>query len=42
MLELIRQAPIGQAIRYVTRNKYLQYPEERDDYELPILIPVDR
>lgn len=35
MLDLIREAPIGQAIRYVTRNKYLQYPEERVDYALP-------
>lgn len=33
MLELIRDAPVGQIIRFATGNKVLQYPEEkvRDD-----------
>ena len=35
MSDLIRDAPIGQIIRYVTGNKYLQYPEERSDYVCP-------
>ena len=35
MAELIREAPIGQIIRYVTRNKVLQYPEEKADFTLP-------
>ncbi len=35
MSDLIREAPLGQAIRFLTRNKFLQYPEEKPDYELP-------
>ncbi|KAL1620760.1 hypothetical protein SLS56_009530 [Neofusicoccum ribis] len=35
MSDLIRDAPIGQIIRYVTRNRLLQYPEEKPDYKLP-------
>lgn len=35
MLDLIRDAPVGQIIRYVTGNKVLLYPEEkvRKDYD---------
>ncbi|KAH0846499.1 hypothetical protein AYO21_10148 [Fonsecaea monophora] len=35
MSALLRDAPVGQVIRYVTRNKYFQYPEERSDFVLP-------
>jgi len=35
MEALFRDAAIGQAIRWVTNNRLLQYPEERDDFELP-------
>jgi DHA1 family multidrug resistance protein-like MFS transporter len=35
MLDLIREAPLGQALRLITRNKILRYPEEREDFELP-------
>ncbi|KAL8840545.1 MAG: hypothetical protein Q9170_001298 [Blastenia crenularia] len=35
MADLFREAPIGQIIRYVTRNRFLQYPEEEPDFELP-------
>lgn len=35
MSDLIREAPLGQAIRFLTRNKALQYPEEKPDFELP-------
>ncbi|KAF2868490.1 benomyl/methotrexate resistance protein [Massariosphaeria phaeospora] len=35
MSALIRDAPIGQIIRYVTNNRVLQYPEERPDFQLP-------
>jgi DHA1 family multidrug resistance protein-like MFS transporter len=35
MTEWIRDAPIGQIIRYFTKNKVLQYPEERDDFVCP-------
>ncbi|KAK5098829.1 hypothetical protein LTS08_006207 [Lithohypha guttulata] len=33
--DIIRDAPLGQFIRYVTRNRVLQYPEERDDWQCP-------
>jgi DHA1 family multidrug resistance protein-like MFS transporter len=36
MKDLIREAPIGQAIRFLSRNKLLQYPEERANFALPI------
>ncbi|EFQ31012.1 major facilitator superfamily transporter [Colletotrichum graminicola] len=35
MAQIIREAPVGQLIRFVTRNKFLQYPEERPDFQLP-------
>ncbi|KAK3676347.1 hypothetical protein LTR78_003621 [Recurvomyces mirabilis] len=35
MTDLIRDAPMGQLIRYITRNKVLLYPEERPDFEAP-------
>lgn len=35
MSDLIREAPLGQVIRFVTRNKLLQYPEEKPDFQLP-------
>ena len=35
MSDLLREAPLGQVIRFVTRNKMLQYPEERPDFQLP-------
>ncbi|KAJ6783443.1 hypothetical protein PWT90_01690 [Aphanocladium album] len=35
MLDLIREAPLGQAIRLLSGNKLLQYPEERPGFQLP-------
>lgn len=35
MADLIRDAPIGQLIRWATNNRYLQYPEEKADFKLP-------
>ncbi|KAI9714814.1 MAG: hypothetical protein M1820_000103 [Bogoriella megaspora] len=35
MSDLIRDAPLGQIIRFVTRNRMFQYPEERADFECP-------
>lgn len=35
MSDLIRDAPLGQAIRFLTRNKVLKYPEEKPGFELP-------
>lgn len=30
MSDLIRDAPFGQIVRWATKNKYFQYPEEKD------------
>lgn len=35
MAEAIRDAPIGQIIRWITSNRYLQYPEEEPGFRLP-------
>ena len=35
MSDLIREAPIGQLLRFVTRNKVLKYPEELPGFQLP-------
>lgn len=35
MLDLIRDAPVGQMIRLITRNRLLQYPEEQPDFKCP-------
>ncbi|KAG9692822.1 MFS general substrate transporter, partial [Aureobasidium melanogenum] len=35
MSNVIRDAPIGQLIRYATRNRVLQYPEEKPDFACP-------
>lgn len=32
---MLRDAPLGQVIRWVTKNRYLQYPEEKADFKLP-------
>ncbi|THW33676.1 MFS general substrate transporter [Aureobasidium pullulans] len=34
-MDLIRDAPLGQVIRYLTGNKLLQYPEEKSGFECP-------
>jgi DHA1 family multidrug resistance protein-like MFS transporter len=35
MTELLREAPLGQLLRWVTGNRVLKYPEELPGYELP-------
>lgn len=35
MSALIREAPIGQLLRFITGNKILKYPEEQAGFELP-------
>jgi MFS transporter, DHA1 family, multidrug resistance protein len=35
MSDLIRDAPIGQLIRYITNNRLLKYPEELDSWQCP-------
>jgi MFS transporter, DHA1 family, multidrug resistance protein len=35
MATIIRDSPLGQIIRFVTRNRVLLYPEERADFKLP-------
>ncbi|KAF7189217.1 Caffeine resistance protein 5 [Pseudocercospora fuligena] len=36
MEALIRDAPLGQLIRYITKNRVLLYPEERPDFQCPM------
>ncbi len=33
MTDIIREAPLGQLIRWLTGNKYLKYPEEEADFK---------
>ncbi|KAL0933298.1 benomyl methotrexate resistance protein [Colletotrichum truncatum] len=35
MAQLIRDAPLGQVIRFITGGKFLRYPEEEPDFQLP-------
>ncbi|EFX05503.1 benomyl methotrexate resistance protein [Grosmannia clavigera kw1407] len=35
MADIIRDTAVGAVIRFVTRKRLLQYPEERADFELP-------
>jgi len=35
MADLIREAPLGQLLRFITGNRVLKYPEEMPDFELP-------
>ena len=35
MSDLMREAPIGQILRFVTGNKVFKYPEELPDFQLP-------
>ncbi|KAI9689341.1 MAG: hypothetical protein M1822_009992 [Bathelium mastoideum] len=35
MADLIREAPLGQAIRWITRRKYFKYPEEEAGFTIP-------
>ncbi|KIW12473.1 hypothetical protein PV08_09750 [Exophiala spinifera] len=35
MSALLRDAPVGQLIRWVTRNQYFQYPEEQSNFQIP-------
>ena len=35
MSDLIREAPIGQLLRFLTKNKILKYPEEIPGFQLP-------
>jgi DHA1 family multidrug resistance protein-like MFS transporter len=35
MSDLIRDAPIGQIIRYLTKNRLFKYPEELDTWQCP-------
>lgn len=34
-MSLIRDAPVGQLIRWITKNRVLRYPEEMPDFVLP-------
>lgn len=35
MTDMLREAPLGQVIRWITGNRLLKYPEELPDFELP-------
>lgn len=35
MAALLRDAPFGQLVRYLTNNKYFKYPEEQPGFQLP-------
>ncbi|KAI1881203.1 hypothetical protein JX265_000029 [Neoarthrinium moseri] len=35
MSSFLREAPVGQLIRLITRNRVLRYPEEQPNFELP-------
>ena len=35
MSDLVREAPIGQVLRFLTGNKVFKYPEEQPDFQLP-------
>ena len=35
MSDLIREAPLGQFLRWATGNRILKYPEEMEGFELP-------
>jgi DHA1 family multidrug resistance protein-like MFS transporter len=35
MADIIREAPLGQALRWITSNRILKYPEELEGFELP-------
>jgi MFS transporter, DHA1 family, multidrug resistance protein len=35
MSALVRDAPVGQIIRYLTKNRLFKYPEEEEGYQLP-------
>jgi DHA1 family multidrug resistance protein-like MFS transporter len=41
MSALIRDAPFGQIVRYITRNRVFQYPEERSDFQIPAAYTQD-
>ena len=34
-MDLVREAPLGQALRWISRGRFLQYAEERPDFVLP-------
>ncbi|KAF4982740.1 hypothetical protein FZEAL_1693 [Fusarium zealandicum] len=35
MADIIRDAPLGQLVRFLTKNRYFKYPEEKADFKLP-------
>lgn len=40
-MDMFRETAAGQLIRFVTRNKLLQYPEEKDGFSwAPLVCPI--
>ncbi|KAK5723475.1 hypothetical protein LTR15_005173 [Elasticomyces elasticus] len=42
MTDLVREAPLGQLIRFISRNKLFRYPEEQPGFVLPLQYAVRR
>jgi DHA1 family multidrug resistance protein-like MFS transporter len=36
MLDIVREAPVGQLVRLLSGNRLLQYPEEATEFQLPV------
>ncbi|KAI9833558.1 MAG: hypothetical protein M1826_007172 [Phylliscum demangeonii] len=41
MTDLLRDAPLGQILRYVTGNRILRYPEEQPGFQVPAAYDLD-
>ncbi|KAL2206567.1 MFS general substrate transporter [Sarocladium strictum] len=35
MMDALRDAPFGQVVRFLTKNRYFKYPEEKEGFQLP-------
>ncbi|KAL9078472.1 MAG: hypothetical protein Q9157_002593 [Trypethelium eluteriae] len=42
MADLIREAPLGQLVRWLTRKRYFKYPEEEEGFQIPWEGSLDR
>ena len=40
-METLREAPFGQIVRFISKNKYFQYPEEKPDFKCPTCYQED-
>jgi DHA1 family multidrug resistance protein-like MFS transporter len=42
MLDIIRDAPAGEFLRWVTKNRILLYPDEKEGFVLPRLVRLSQ